>query len=578
MKFCKKALALLIFSLLIINNTFADDSNSNQQNILTDAINTQITEKCGTSTTNCTSNLLNVIYAKRGSNLIWSQDGIITKKAADLYNILNKSYEDGLDPDNYNIPEITKILKDIKQIPQPHNDSKDDNKEDINTKYDVKELTKLDILLTDGFLRYVDNVHNGIIDTKKIFPHWKAKKPLVKPDVVLNKALSGSLKQTLNNIKPRYFGYNDLKEKLAEYRLILAHNPWKSVSHGGDLTIGDSGGRVKDIQNRLLISGELAKIVKYGKYDDSTAAAVTLFQENMGLLDNGITDSDTVDAMNVPVEKRIQQIELNMDVMRSFPDSFGNEYIFINIPGYSLNLYKNGNVDLSMDVAVGSSNHQSCILNSKTTYLVANPAWYVPRGIAESEIFPMLQNGTGDDYLKSHNIQSFKIVNGKTIGINTQKIDWKNMTIKQFKSYRFTQKPGAGNLLGKVKFIFQNPCEIYLHDSIESDVFDASERDLSHGCIRMGEPMKMTKYVLNDEGMSDDEIATLFKSKSNQSVQFKNPINIEIVYLTSLVNKYNFVQFRSDIYSLFTPYAESFPVAQPDKLDLPVLQKESQSK
>lgn len=563
MKLYKKALALLILSLIITTSVFAD--NTDNITFIQDLINTQITNKCSPNQTNCTTNLLTSIYSKKHYHLIWSNDGFITKKASDLYNILNTSYEDGLDPDNYNIPEITKILKDIKQIPGAHDNSKDDD----SNKYDTKKLAHLDVLFTDGFLRYVDNVHNGIIDTHKIFPHWKAKKPTINPETVLNKSLSGSLKQTIYSLKPRYFGYNDLKEKLAEYRLILAHNPWEKVSHGGDLTIGDSGGRVKDIQNRLVISGELSKIVKYGKYDDSTAQAVTLFQENMGLLDNGITDSDTVDAMNVPVEKRIQQIELNMDVMRSFPDKFGNEYIFINIPGYSLNLYRNGNVDLSMDVAVGSSAHQSCILNSKATYLVANPAWYVPHGIAESEIFPMLQNGTGEDYLKAHNIQSFKVVNGKTIGINTKKVDWGNMTMKQFKSYRFTQKPGAGNLLGKVKFIFQNPCEIYLHDSIESDVFDASERDLSHGCIRMGEPMKMTKYILNDEGMNDDEIATFFKTKSNQAFTFKKPINIDIVYLTSLVNKYNFVQFRSDIYSLFTPYEESFPVGQPEKLNLP---------
>jgi murein L,D-transpeptidase YcbB/YkuD len=255
-----------------------------------------------------------------------------------------------------------------------------------------------------------------------------------------------------------------------------------------------------------------------------------------------------------------------MDVMRSFPNSFGNEYIFINIPSYSLNLFKNNVSVLNMDVAVGSSRHQSCVLNSNIDYLVINPAWYVPSGIAESEIFPLLQNGSGINYLKSHNIQSLKVIKKKTLAINPDKVNWKDMTLQEFKAYRFTQKPGEGNLLGKVKFIFHNPCEIYLHDSIESDVFDASMRDLSHGCIRMGEPLKLTNYVLTNEGYATNDIQDLLQGKTSHTINLKSQINIDIVYLTSLVNHYNFVQFRDDIYGLLDQYMDLFPVAQPKEL------------
>ena len=576
-------LTLVICGFLFLNNAVATsndaiEAESSSNSYLSNMISDLIKSNCKESTLPCTSKLLAGVYAKRQDNLIWIKDGEITTKAKDLFQILTTSYEDGLDPNNYNMKEISQILIDIKQLPETKATTKEkskkssdnDNSDDAPTP-NIKKLAKLDVLLTDGFLRYVDNIHNGIIDTSKIFPHWKVKKPkVVDPTIALNNALKGNLKNTLNNLKPKYIGYINLKEKLAEYREILANNPWKKVSSGSDLTIGSSGSRVKNLQHRLIISGELGSDVKkFGKFDESTAAAVALFQENMGLLDNGIADSDTIAAMNVPVETRIQQIELNMDIMRHFPDSFGDEYILINIPAYSLNLYKNGKSSLNMDVAVGSSKHQSCILNSKITYLVTNPAWYVPRGIAESEVFPLLQNGTGIAYLKSHNIQTFKIIKGKTLGKNPAKVNWKDMTLKEFKVYRFTQKPGSDNLLGKVKFKFANPCEIYLHDSIESDVFDASERDLSHGCIRMGEPMKLTNYVLTSEGFSESQIQVLFNGKANHTTTLHNPINIDIVYLTSLVNQYNFVQFRDDVYNLLDQYLDLFPVAQPLILEEP---------
>lgn len=572
-KITSKIILILISAFIFSTNVFAidnDQKNIESNSYINEIITTQISTNCTTPGTYCSSKVLKNIYAKRNNKLLWSKNGVFSKKGQEAYKILATSYEDGLDPNNYNMKDINTILTNIEQLPttsaeKPKKpDSDDDNKE---TTADIKDLIRLDVLLTDGLLHYINNVHNGIIDTSKIFPHWKVKKPLVKPEVVLDTALNNNIQTTIKNIKPKYIGYINLKKKLAEYREILANNPWEEVSHGGDLTIGSSGSRVKKLQHRLMISGELSEPKKYGKFDESTAEAVILFQENMGLLDNGIVDSDTIDAMNVPVETRIKQIELNMDVMRSFPDNFGNEYLLVNIPAYSLNLFKNDKSVLNMDVAVGSSKHQSCILNSKITYLVTNPAWYVPHGIAESEIFPLLQNGTGIDYLKAHNIESFKIIKGKTLGINPAKVNWKDMPLKEFKNYRFTQKPGNDNLLGKVKFIFNNPCEIYLHDSIESDVFDASERDLSHGCIRMGEPMKLTNYVLTNEGFSASQIKDLFNGKSNHTTTLQNSINIDIVYLTSLVNHYNFVQFRDDIYGLLNQYLDFFPVAQPQKLE-----------
>lgn len=423
-----------------------------------------------------------------------------------------------------------------------------------NANYQRTQLVsaQLDVLLTDSFVRYADNLHNGLQDSKKLFPYWRVDKSQPNLIQLLGKSLNGNIESNLANLAPKYPGYAKLKQKLAAYRSVAAKNPWQPIPDGADLELGDNGSRVKMLQDRLFISGELKEIKHKGAFDDDLQKAVIRFQENMGLLDNGIVDKDTLDALNIPIEIRIQQIELNMDTMRSFPDKLGSEYIMVNIPDFSLNLVKKNKTQLSMDVAVGGVKHQSCILNSKITYLVANPAWHVPEGIAESELFPILQKST--DYLATHNIDVFKNnSSGIATMINPNKVNWAKMKIGDFRAYQFRQKPGVDNVLGKVKFIFQNSCQIYLHDSIESEVFDANERDLSHGCIRMGEPMKLTNYVLNqDNGWSKDKIAALFKTEKDKAVVLPKAINFYIVYLTSFVNDDDSVQFRNDIYNLNT--------------------------
>ena len=202
-----------------------------------------------------------------------------------------------------------------------------------------------------------------------------------------------------------------------------------------------------------------------------------------------------------------------------------------------------------MDVAVGGKEHPSCVLVSQINTVVVNPYWSLPTSIAATELWPELKKDK--NYLNKKHIQVLqKDSNGNYVEIKANKINWTQLTEKEFNSFRYRQDPGIDNSLGKVKFMFANPCQIYLHDTNESEVFDIYRRDFSHGCIRVSQPRTLADYILTEESNWDlDKVAATFKQEQSKSINLTKPLNIYIVYFTSWVSNDDWVQFRYDIYN-----------------------------
>lgn len=544
---CIRRLLVLALTALIITPAVANTTTS-----ILPLATVQIASRVHTAEIQCSESLACAseqtarYYSLHNFHPIWiSKDGTLNTSGSTLIQILRTSYEDGLDPQSYHLAEIDKLVSSAPITPSVTTI----NASQLNT------LVNLDMTLTDAFFLYANNLHNGIVDYSQEFPDWHIAPTKVDLIQTLNHALlHNNMQPTLQNLTPKYPGYAKLKQKLASLRAIATTHTWPDIASGNELHKGDSGSRIRLVQQHLLITGELQAIQDEGEFDDDTESAVMHYQENMGLLDSGIVDQDTIDALNVPVTARMQQIEANMDVMRFLPSYLETRYVMVNLPAYSLKLMSNKQQIFSMDVAVGSRMHQSCVLKSAITRVVVNPTWYMPASIAESDVFPMLQSGS--NYLQTHSIDILEnIGNGRSRIINQDTINWKKMTLEQFQNnYRFQQRPGSDNVLGKVKFMFDNPCEIYLHDSIESAVFDASERNVSHGCIRLGKPFLLSDYLFGTiNHLSPSAIARLFATGHNKSTKLANSVPLYIVYLTAWVSEDGTLQFRNDIYNLIDP-------------------------
>ncbi|AQS37239.1 hypothetical protein Sps_02079 [Shewanella psychrophila] len=166
-----------------------------------------------------------------------------------------------------------------------------------------------------------------------------------------------------------------------------------------------------------------------------------------------------------------------------------DEYIIINLAGYDLWMYKNGQLDWQTDIIIGKINSKTPLFKSRISYLVVNPTWTVPRSI-NREIIGKIKRDP--DYIEKKHFM-LKESSGKAFNID--KIDWQSVNPKTFK-YWFVQKPWKNNALGQVKFIFPNRHAIYLHDTPTKQLFEHTDRAFSHGCIRVKNPIVLAEKLL----------------------------------------------------------------------------------
>ncbi len=481
----------------------------------------------------CRSALTKQFYVQNNAIPIWVQDNHIKKDAESLIAIIKDSYKDGINSNNYTLDNVEELITE-------YNNSKESSDRSAI-------LANLDASLTDLFFQYANTLVYGQINIKEVYPTWNINKHSIDLIAKLNEINKNNINDIVNSLLPTDPQYQKLKDKLAIYQQIVINGGWKTIPNGPKLKLGDKSKRVQLLQERLLITGELNSIKQKGVFDKSLKKAVMLFQKSHGIYPDGIVGQSTLQALNVSAEMRTRQIELNMERIRLLPNDLGRKYILVNIPDYSLAVFDDNKMILSMPVIVGRDQKlQSCVLSSAIRYVDFNPYWYIPNSIAIKEILPKLKRDP--KYLYNHNMEVF--TNYGTPPIDPTTIDWKSISESNF-SYKFRQIPSESNPLGQVKFIFPNSCGIYLHDTSDPELFKHSKRAFSHGCIRIGKPIDLATYLLSDKSnWTRDQILSTIKTGKNKAIYLSEPINIYIVYQTAWVNESGILQFRNDIYNI----------------------------
>lgn len=495
------------------------------------------------------SPLLFQFYEERGFRPAWSDDYGLSLDVEDFLEVIRSAYREGLNPQDYHLNKIEEVLPDLyaSQIGlEP---------------YDVEKLAGLDLLLTQAFFLYASHVVDGRVDRQNIYPDWVVNGKSVDLVAVLNEALkSKEMQKTLVDLAPPYPRYARLKEKLMKYQALAESGGWPQVPGGPKLQRGSLGNRVAILRQRLIISGDLASTVR-GKphiFDRDLEFAVRKFQKRHGLKDDGRVGKSTLKDINVPVETRIRQIALNMDRLRWLSDDMGRNYIFVNIADFSLEVIEDEQPVMIMRIIAGKDEQRSCVLSAKMTYLELNPFWRVPDSIAAKEILPQIKKDPG--YLAKKNIKVFKDWRDNAKEIDPWLISWSRVRASNL-DYKFRQEPGALNPLGRIKFIFPNECEIYLHDTPARHLFGRARRDLSHGCIRVERPVELATYLLrNKETWIQKKILAEIKKGKRQVVMLPEPVNVHIFYGTVWVDRDGVLQFRNDIY-----HADEIPYDLPIK-------------
>ncbi|HEU5040222.1 MAG TPA: L,D-transpeptidase family protein [Gemmatimonadales bacterium] len=477
--------------------------------------------------------LMQQVYRDREYRPIWIRGARPRGQARDLIREICRAGEEGLSPADYDLSGLEKAL------------------EALDHEGRAADLAAIDLRLTALLLGLGTDLLSGRLDPRTVDDGWYLRARRSSVDSTLRAVLlEEDSPDMLEQLRPRQKEYRELVEALARQREILLEGGWPTVPPGAALKRGDRGPRVKALRDRLRASGDL----EAGKnddpvYDEEVAGAVARFQIRHGLAPDSGVGRATLSGLNVPVEVRIRQIELNLDRYRWLPAELEKRYLLVNIPDYRLYAYDDGKLAFEQRVIVGDEYQNATpVFADSMTYLVFRPEWNVPRSILVNEILPRLQDD--DDY--DLGAQSLELVDtaGDSVVRDPSSIDWDDVDTSDL-HYRVRQKPGPTNSLGRLKFMFPNRFNIYLHDTPARALFERSRRTLSHGCVRVEDPIQLAGFVLDgQDGWNEGRVREAVDERSaegNRAVSLKEPVPVYLLYLTAFVRDGR-LHFRNDPY------------------------------
>lgn len=472
---------------------------------------------------------LHALYLRRDYQALWiGPDGLSTQANVLIEQILNAGQE-GFEVNNYHLPRIRSLIN--------------------GGKVSATNAAELELLLSDALFRLASDLYHGRFLPVELDPQWHIPLPELQADERLVQAVEQArVKEVITGLTPYDSRYMALRDALNRLRHIAAAGGWHALPTGPTLRRGDRDQRVTLLRERLKISGDLtmAPLESADFFDDALDEAVRFFQSHHGLEVDGAVGAQTLKAMNISVEQRITQVRVNLERWRWLPRNFGNRYILVNMAGYELELNESGHLPLKMRVIVGKTYRQTPAFSGRLTYLVVNPTWTVPSVILKEDIFPQLRSNP--NYLAQQKIRVFDSWKTDATEISPAQVDWSRITSRH-SPYKFRQDPGPGNALGSIKFMLNNPFDIYLHDTPKRELFDRAVRAFSSGCIRLERPLELAERLLNDNNTwNGAQLLDAIKSNVSKNVDLRQPVPIYFTYMTAWIDEHGLLQLRPDVY------------------------------
>ena len=482
--------------------------------------------------------LLQALYADRGWRPIWFDDeGTPSALKAQLFAALDSAADHGLEPRHYHRDALAALV------------------EMRSAGVDISVPGDIELLASDGLLSLGSHLLHGKVDPESIDPGWLLQREV--PD--LFEALADGrgegpvdLVAVLDALAPRYEAYLRLRERLAMQRELAGNGPWPAIESGPLLRPGEVDPRVSMIRQRLLFLGDLpetdpAASAVSDVYDDGLVEAVQAFQRRHGLEVDGIVGPRTLAELNISPAERVGQLRANLERWRWLPRDMGDEYLLVNIAGYTLYVRAGGEIVMTQRVVVGTPARRTPVFTGRMTYLVLNPSWEVPPRLAVQDVLPRIRADEG--YLDNMGFSVLQGWGSDERRIDPETVDWARLSARNF-PYRLRQAPGPENALGQVKFMFPNRHNIYLHDTPARGLFGREERAFSSGCIRVEDADALTQWLLNQRSniMSPERIRAVLDSGRETTVRLDRPLPVHLLYWTAWVDDQGGIHYRRDLY------------------------------
>ncbi len=507
-------------------------------------------------------------YAARNYAPVWHNETTLIGIADQLLLAIGAAGEDGLRPTRYHSETISNWIR------------------EINNVYAISGLkvpdidTKIELVFTDAALQLAHDLVYGRLTPNQRPYNWDVNNDEFQLTPAFEKAVeSGDLLGFFDGLRPQHPQYARLRSLLKSLQqqkeeaplVVLGENEPKleqGMTHDGVVALRARLGLNSQTFNAVKIDSiaippdgysadsasiaatidsfriEIDSIHDARVFDGEVKSALMRFQRSSGLEEDGVAGKNTIGHLNLSNADKIKRIELDLERWRWLARDLGPDHLLANIPSYMLHVTEDRKPALEKVVVVGKTYHKTATFSELMSYIEINPYWTVPYSISTREILPKLKRDPG--YLGRNNMKLFS--GGKSI--SPYSVDWSSVSRGSFR-YRIRQEPGDKNALGRVKFMFPNQYNIYIHDTPSKKLFARSQRAFSHGCVRLNKPFELAEYLLSKSAADKWTPEKIQKTKDrgkNKRVQLEKPWPIHILYFTTWVEEEGNTRFLHDIY------------------------------
>jgi murein L,D-transpeptidase YcbB/YkuD len=472
-------------------------------------------------------------YSIPAKPLLWVDENGVTDRAKSVLNEIARADDYGLRAIDYELPNPDTF--------------------DPDGRTAIDWLADAEVEISFAVLRYAHDARGGRLKPSRLSKNLSPALSLPEPlDVLDTIAVERDPALYLRSFQPSNPQFELLRQKLREIR--GEGDPSKPsiiIPDGAVLKKGIEHEHVALLRKRLEVSSNGGN---ESLYDDAVDEAVRTFQELHGVAPDGLVGAGTRRLLNQETHAQANVINqrlilLNMERWRWLPQDLGPFYVNVNVPEFMASVVKEGKIIHATRVVVGKLDTQTPIFSGEMQEVVFGPYWHVPTSIKVEEIRPYLKEetawffgGWNTSVFERHGLRIR--YGGREVDPST--IDWDRVDIRNLEIF---QPPGPDNVLGRVKFVFPNQYDVYMHDTTQKELFAEPVRAESHGCVRVQNPDELAAVLLDyDQGWSAARVESAIQNGYDQHVALSRKIPVRITYFTLWVNDDGSVTTFGDLY------------------------------
>ena len=484
------------------------------------------------------------LYESDTLHPLWTTaSGRPNNQAMGVLDILTRAEVKGLRPDDYDVDALRQASAVLMA--------------DSATAVDA---ARFDVSVTASLLRFLSHLHMGRASARALrfnLPDTHGSLDLAA--LVVDVASAPDAATAISAAEPPYEGYRGLLDALGRYRALAADSSLRPPRlPRTTLRPGDVFVDAATLRRLLVATGDLNERDSLAVRDSSgrelhagaLVPAIASFQRRHGLEDDGVIGPSTRAHLQVPLAARVRQIELTLERWRWLPDRPPDRYAVVNVPAFRVSLFENDQrasrpvLGMAVIVGLADGRHHTPVFSGTMREVVFRPYWDVPPSIARAELLPIIRRRP--DYLER---TSMEIVKGGDDDATVYPATAENLARVADGTLRLRQRPGPGNALGLVKFVFPNRYNVFMHGTPDIDLFLRSRRDFSHGCIRVERPADLAEQVLRGTaGWDRLAIERAMFGDRTIRVPLARPVEVYVLYSTAVALEDGSVNFHDDLY------------------------------